>query len=197
MLLLLQSAMRKNRAAKLTMDWVVSSRILITMSWFAVVICSVPSSIAQYSLDPIPRDTWAQPFSLPDTNGHLHNLNEYKGRFVLLNFWSMNCPSCREELINLEVAYQELKEYNLVVIAVHAGGEPHLVKRYLEPMSLNYTVLLDLDLSMVGWGVPVLPTTYLIAPDSRLLYRASSPRAWGSSSMIETLRAVTREGKEG
>ena len=167
-----------------------SSRFFISLFCLLALFHSARLAGVQNLLDPIPAAPRAQAFALPDSNGRVHKLSNHKNRFVLLNFWSMDCSSCRDELINLEVAYQKLRAHGLEVVAVHAAGEVDSVKRYLKPMALSYTVLLDLDLTMGGWGVPVLPTTYLISPDGHLLYRASSPRAWGSDRMIEVLRAV-------
>ena len=165
-------------------------RLSISLFCLLTLFLSARLASAQNLLDPIPAAPQAQAFALPDSNGRVHKLSDYKNHFVLLNFWSMNCSSCRNELINLEIAYQSLREHGLEVVAVHAAGDSDAVKRYLKPMALSYTVLLDLDLTMGNWGVPVLPTTYLISPDGHLLYRASHPRDWGSYRMIEVLRSV-------
>ena len=64
----------------------------------------------------------APDFSLPDLNGKIHRLSEYRGRIVILNFWSAECPFA--ERVDLELVrylWGWGKRVVLLTIAVNAN----------------------------------------------------------------------------
>jgi len=52
---------------------------------------------------------------------------------------------------------------------------------------------MDLNLELGSWGVPTLPTSYLIAPNGSFAYRAVGTRVWNSPVMVDFLRRVFDE----
>ena len=48
-------------------------------------------------------------FTLPDLDGKMVSLADYKGKVALLNIWATWCPPCVEEMPSMEKLYQELK----------------------------------------------------------------------------------------
>ena len=49
-------------------------------------------------------------FELPGLDGKTYRLSEYRGKWVLVNYWATWCPPCREELPELEIFYNNHKE---------------------------------------------------------------------------------------
>ncbi len=144
--------------------------------------------------DPIPPGQSAQGFSLPDVHGRRHTLEEYRGRFVLVAFWSANCLICVEEIADMEAAYHLLRggdaDAAFEIIAIHAGAESSKMREVLAASAASYTVLVDEDLEMGGWGIPALPTVYLVSPEGELLYRAVGARDWGAPRLLDLLRSI-------
>ena len=68
--------------------WIVGFILLFTSSWVG----------ADRLLDAMPRTMVAKNFTLPYPTGGELSLNELKGSFVLVNFWSTKCTICRAEL---------------------------------------------------------------------------------------------------
>ena len=84
----------------------------------------------------------APDFELRDTDGHVHRLGDYRGRIVILNFWSAECPQCervdsdlltclrewtgRATLLTLAANVNEMDE-NLATIARTRGMSPVLL----------------------------------------------------------------------
>ena len=57
-------------------------------------------------------------FTLPDLNGKMVSLTDYKGNVVLLNIWATWCPPCVEEMPSMEKLHQELKDESFEILAV-------------------------------------------------------------------------------
>ncbi|MEW8429404.1 MAG: TlpA family protein disulfide reductase, partial [gamma proteobacterium symbiont of Ctena orbiculata] len=57
-------------------------------------------------------------FELPGLDGKRYRLSDYRGKWVLVNYWATWCPSCREELPELEVFHNNHKDTDAVVLGV-------------------------------------------------------------------------------
>jgi thiol-disulfide isomerase/thioredoxin len=112
----------------------------------------------------------AAEFTMTDTGGKVHKLSQYKGKWVLVNFWATWCPPCLEEIPDL-VELHENRKNNLVVFGVamdYRNGED--VKSFADSMLVSYPVILG-DRKMAAQIGPVdgLPTTYLYNPQGKLV----------------------------
>lgn len=112
----------------------------------------------------------AAEFKLTDTEGKVHKLSQYKGKWVLVNFWATWCPPCLEEIPAL-VELHENKKNNLVVLGVamayHSGEQ---VKNFADTMLVSYPVILgDRESASQIGPVEGLPTTYLYNPQGKLV----------------------------
>ena len=52
-------------------------------------------------------------FTLPDLEGKMVSLTDYRGKVILLNIWATWCPPCVDEMPSMEKLHQELKNENL------------------------------------------------------------------------------------
>ena len=142
-------------------------------------------------LDPMPRTMKAQNFTLPNTQGDDVSLTDFEGKFVLVNFWSTECTICRAELTTMQDLYDQMSnDGRLEIIAIHAGNDVKGVVEQMEINPVSYPMLIDMDLQMGHWGIPTLPTTYLVTPDGSFAYRVLGVRVWNSPSMVDFLREV-------
>ena len=145
-------------------------------------------------LDPMPRTMKAQNFTLPNVQGEDVSLNDFKGKFILVNFWSTECIICRAELTTMQDLYDQLEnDGRLEIIAIHAGSDIEGVIDQLEINPVTYPMLVDADLQMGHWGVPTLPTTYLVTPDGSFAYRVLGVRIWNAPNMVDFLLHVFDE----
>jgi thiol-disulfide isomerase/thioredoxin len=106
---------------------------------------------------------------LPNENGVSQDLNQYKGKIIVLNFWATWCPPCREEMPELSQLHTEYKNKNVVVLGV-AIDELALVKEFTKATPVSYPLFaaenegMDLG-SNLGNDKGVLPYTVIINSD--------------------------------
>ncbi len=135
-------------------------------------------------MDPVAGTPRANGFNLDSVKGGKISLEDFKGRFVLLNFWATWCAPCREEMPAMDNLYKQLNNRGLEVVGVHVGPSLAGVKKFLKSVPVSFTILLDKDMSLASWEVRGLPTTYLIDPDGKIVYKAVGEREWDSPEMI-------------
>jgi len=88
-------------------------------------------------------NTPAPDFSLNDLQGHKHMLSDYRGKVVLLNFWSTTCPPCVEEIPSLVSLHRELKSQGLVVLGVALDATEKPVRELVSRLKVDYLNLMD------------------------------------------------------
>lgn len=122
--------------------------------------------------------TKAPAFSLPDQNGLMHTLEEYKGRKVILYFYPMdNTPGCTKQACSFGELYSQFQEKGAVVLGVSKDSVASH-KKFEEKYGLPFTLLSDTELTCIQaydvWqekmnygkvSMGVVRTTYLIDED--------------------------------
>lgn len=105
----------------------------------------------------------AADFTLPNLENKAESLWDYRGKKVILNFWSSDCLPCREEMLDINEYYIENKENNVVALAVNLGQSPEVAKDFINQNKCQFPVLVDPNSSVAyAYGVVYMPTTYFI-----------------------------------
>ena len=119
--------------------------------------------------------TKAPAFSLPDQNGQVHSLEEYRGKKVILYFYPRdNTPGCTKQACGYSQLYPQFQEKGAVVIGISKDTVASH-KRFEEKQGLTFTILSDPELKVIQaydvWkekknygkvSMGVVRTTYLI-----------------------------------
>jgi peroxiredoxin len=136
-------------------------------------------------------------FSLPDLDGETHRLSDYRGRWVVVNYWATWCPPCLEELPELEVFHNAYSADKAVVLGVNMEDiDLTSLRRFVEEQFLSFPILVAgaRPRELVG-QVPGLPTTFLIDPQGNLVARQVGPvTAKALERYIENYEARQRPG---
>ncbi len=146
-------------------------------------------------MDPYPLNVQAQNFELYDISGNKQELSNFRGMFVLINFWAISCNVCKSEMTTLQYAYELLGKEKLIVLSIHAGDDVEGVNSVVKLNKITYPVLIDMNLELGHWGVPLLPTTFVVDPEGNIRYRAVGSRVWNSPFMIDFLQAMLDDYK--
>ena len=109
-------------------------------------------------------------FSVTDTAGESHRLADYRGKWVLVNYWATWCPPCLEEIPDLVALYDERHDKDLMVLGVameYKSGKE--VAEYVDDMLMSYPIVLGNESVTAQIGsAEVLPTTYIFDPHGEL-----------------------------
>jgi peroxiredoxin len=80
---------------------------------------------------------------LNDLNGRSVNLSSYKGKPVILFFWTTWCPYCREELKKINLQSSQMAQEGIVVLGINLKEADYKVQRFFKGYRLNFKILLD------------------------------------------------------
>ena len=102
--------------------------------------------------------------------GNEQRLQDYRGKWVLVNFWATWCPPCLEEVPDLVSLHEAHKKTDLVVIGVALDSSEKSVREFVAKRHVSYSVVLgDYDMAKQVGEVEVLPTSYLYNPQGELV----------------------------
>ena len=102
--------------------------------------------------------------------GHQQRLQDYRGKWVLVNFWATWCPPCLEEIPDLISLSEAHKNKDLVVIGVALDSTKESVVEFVAKKKISYPIVVgDYDLAAQVGEVEALPTSYLYDPTGKLV----------------------------
>jgi peroxiredoxin len=110
----------------------------------------------------------APDFTLKGLDGKEYKLSAFKGKVVVLCFWSIGCPHCLNTVPTLDKLAQTEKGKAVEVILV-TSDSPAATVGTVKELKLKVPVLLDPgDKISDQYGVEYYPTTYIIGPDGAI-----------------------------
>jgi thiol-disulfide isomerase/thioredoxin len=81
-------------------------------------------------------------FDLPDLNGKIVSLEDFRGKVLIINFWATWCPPCEEEIPKLNQLQKKYKNEGLVVIGIALDKDSlNLVEPFIRKKRVGYPIL--------------------------------------------------------
>jgi len=111
----------------------------------------------------------AHDFTFQDIQGKAQRLVDYRGKWVLVNFWATWCPPCQAETPDLIALYNAHKNTDLVVIGVALDSTRTAVGEFVSKYAIPYPIIVSSYTAAeteVG-TVDALPTSYLYDPSGK------------------------------
>ena len=133
-----------------------------------------------------------QSFSTTDINGKKYKLKDLKGKIVVLNFWFINCPPCRLEILELNKLVQEYKDSSNILFLAIALDNKNELKLFLKSNPFNYTVI-DSGRDIANeYGITSYPTHAVIDQQGRTYFHVTGTGSttvyWLQKSIEELMK---------
>lgn len=142
-----------------TLQMIILIVIVIVGAW------TIFSSLFTNHSAPVIGDK-APNFKLLGLDGKSHQLSDYKGKTVIVNFWGTYCTYCKQEMPAIQLEYEKWKKAGIVVLGVNMGESAITAQSYVDNEKVSFPILLDEDFSIREmYGVINYPTTFFIKPN--------------------------------
>lgn len=140
----------------------------------------------------------ASPAALPeavlvDGAGNETSLAQYKGKWLVLNFWAVWCAPCRHEMPTLDRLQAAMPDIAVVPVAAGRNDPAAIAKFYAEAGVTGLPVLRDPKLGLSrAMGVVGLPVTLIVNPEGQEVARLIGDAEWDSADAKAVLAALVK-----
>jgi thiol-disulfide isomerase/thioredoxin len=136
----------------------------------------------------------APDFELPALDGKNLKLSDLRGKAVLLNFWATYCGPCKIEMpwfVELQKEYGP-QGFQIVGVAMDDASTEDIAK-FAKEMGVNYPILIGKESVGQNYGgVSVLPTTFFLDRDGKLIAREFGLRS--RSDFVDDIKKALSQG---
>ena len=145
------------------------------------------------NLKPVSDEVAAPSLTLKDLQGDIHDLKDYRGQVVLVQFWATYCGPCRKEMPSMNKMMTKMGDTPFKILAVDMGESEDEVKSFVSEVKPEFTILMDEEgKSIEDWRVFAAPSNFIIGPDGNIKYTLFGGVEWDSDELIEKLKALAR-----
>jgi peroxiredoxin len=132
----------------------------------------------------------AEDFTLNNAQGKPVKLSDFRGKYVLVDFWASCCKHCRQENPNVVEVYNLYKDKNFTVLGVSLDVNKNAWLNAVENDRLTWTQVLDVqakDNSSVAnqYGITQIPCNFLLDPQGKII--AKDLRGGGLRAVLAQL----------
>lgn len=145
--------------------------------------------------------TQAPEFTLPDHNGKLYSLKDFRGKKVVLYFYPKDStPGCTKQALGYKENYKEFQDKDIIVIGISKDSQASH-KRFVLNNELPFLLLSDEDMEVINaydvWHekvmcghryMGVVRTTYIINEEGKIIFADNKVRA--ASNALDILKLL-------
>lgn len=131
---------------------------------------------------------------LPDLQGRLHTLTDWRGQVLIVSFWASWCEPCRAELPAMTALIERHRSDGLHMLAVNVGESPQKIATFLEKWPMPATVLHDRNsAALKPWQVLGMPGNFLLDRYGVLRYWHLGALDWEQPQVGAVVQNLLRE----
>jgi peroxiredoxin len=164
--------------------------ILVAFGWYF-------SKRREAGEEPVEVGKSAPEFALQSVTGQTVRLSDYRGRFVVLNFWATWCPPCVQEASSLEQFHRRFmtatpQRVSVLTVSVDSDWLP--VRRFSKEHSITFPVLLDAEQDVPhNYGTFKYPETFIIDPSGIVRNKIIGGYNWMSPEVLQYFDSLLRQ----
>lgn len=178
--------------------------IFLMMMFLFLVGCTFPKEDAkENSKDSdslVKKEITAPDFEMSTFEGNKMKISDFKGKYVVLNFWASWCPPCVEEMPHLQKAYESfLKQGDVVLLGINLTvsrpNEKTEAEKMIKENQYTFPVLLDeTGAAAEAYEVVSIPKTVILYPDGIV---AGVINGYMEEGQLENIIKQVKEGTVG
>ncbi|MGC8604590.1 MAG: TlpA disulfide reductase family protein [Desulfomonilaceae bacterium] len=201
-----------NRSLRHSILILISFVLLVLVSF--VGISNAADNLNQANIYLYPKPHKVSDLVLKSPTGQTVSLNDYKGKVVLLHFWSITCPACKMEEPLLEKLRRAYSGSGLAILGVNLVDSPSAIQKYAATTNSPFSILYDggrgFNLRVVEMAgkrtsfvvnpkqeaileVPGFPTTYIVDCRGSAIGYSVGPARWDDASAQAMLQKLIVE----
>lgn len=147
--------------------------------WAAESTTSRCSSCVSFGIQGFPEKREAPPFALRTLDGRTLTLNQYKGKPLLLFFWTTWCEACKEDIVLVEKFAQRAKDQITILTLVVDGERERKTRQIVSKLKITLPVLLICKENVIDpYEIRMVPCMIFINPEGYLMGKAVGQRDW-------------------
>lgn len=130
-------------------------------------------------------------FTLQDINDKTVSLTDFQGKWVMLEFWDMDCDACRSSMTPLQMYYQTMPREKIELVSVNVKEKDKMILiSLLKARAITYPVLLDTDGAISdSYKIGTYPTTFFIDPNG-VIRKVADHKYNNEENVAETVNSV-------
>ena len=140
--------------------------------------------VPELKMEANPDAISAPEIELLNLEGKKVSLTDFRGKAILINFWSLSCPACLIELKSLSSLSEQLKDKPFALLAITEDPKD-AVQEFLDQTKINLPVYFDLGgQAHIQYGVIYLPISFVIDPEGKVVDKFAGAADWSHPSVI-------------
>jgi cytochrome c biogenesis protein CcmG/thiol:disulfide interchange protein DsbE len=132
-------------------------------------------------------------FSIVTEKGRTVTRSDFGGKILALNFWASWCPPCVQELPTMNQFAQQYANQGVVVLGISIDKNEKLYHRFLTEMHVAFDTARDPDANISSsYGTFVIPETYIIDRNGKVLEKTADAFNWMDPQFIERIKFMVQ-----
>lgn len=144
------------------------------------------------------RDEKAPDFQLQTMDGRPLSLDDFRGRWLLVNFWASWCGPCREEMPSMRAFARSFSGDRLRLLAISLDDNDEAMRGFLIEQGItpdDFVIARDIDGEVSArYGSRLLPETWIVDPEGHIIGRVQGAVDWTDASILELFEILLRDG---
>lgn len=132
-------------------------------------------------------------FYFVDENSSMKSLADYEGDVVFMNIWATWCPPCIAEMPSIQSLYEKVKDVdNISFVLVSVDEDFKIAKEFMAKRDYTLPIYHFRNKAPGTYQSTVIPTTYVISPDGRLILEKRGLAKYDTKEFEELLRELSQ-----